>query len=98
MPTTGCSIRTASAIFYGALSVHLGAFLLLRASPLLEASATLAAVVVVLGLVTALFAYIAGSVQTDIIESRSPAISRLIAPCSSASSAGRVAQAASSAS
>src|SRR4029077_7159670 len=55
-----------SAIFYGALSVHLGAFLLLRASPLLAASIWLSALIVVLGLTTALFAYLAGSVQTDI--------------------------------
>jgi NAD(P)H-quinone oxidoreductase subunit 5 len=55
-----------SAIFYGALSVHLGAFLLLRFSPILEASTVLAAVVVVLGLATAVYAYLAGSVQTDV--------------------------------
>jgi NAD(P)H-quinone oxidoreductase subunit 5 len=55
-----------SAVFYGALSVHLGAFLLLRASPLLDASVWLAATVVALGLSTAVFAYVAGSVQTDI--------------------------------
>ncbi len=55
-----------SAVFYGALSVHLGAFLLLRVSPLLDACPPLAAMVVVLGLATALFAHAAGSVQTDI--------------------------------
>ncbi len=55
-----------SAIFYGALSVHLGAFLLLRVSPLLETSAWLSATVVGLGLATALYAWLAGSVQTDI--------------------------------
>jgi NAD(P)H-quinone oxidoreductase subunit 5 len=55
-----------SAIFYGALSVHLGAFLLLRVSPILDCSPALAVVVVVLGLVTALYAYLAGAVQTDI--------------------------------
>jgi len=55
-----------SAIFYGALSVHLGAYLLLRVSPLLEASLLLSTVVVVLGLATALYAYVVGSVQTDI--------------------------------
>jgi NAD(P)H-quinone oxidoreductase subunit 5 len=55
-----------SAIFYGALSVHLGAFLLLRFSPILEASIVLSGVVVALGLATALVAYLAGSVQTDI--------------------------------
>jgi len=55
-----------SAVFYGALSVHLGAFLLLRVSPILETSIWLSAAVVVLGLTTAVFAYLAGSVQTDI--------------------------------
>lgn len=55
-----------SAVFYGALSVHLGAFLLLRVSPILEQSIPLCAIVVVLGLVTAVFASLAGSVQTDI--------------------------------
>src|SRR5262249_25111366 len=55
-----------SAVFYGALSVHLGAFLLLRAGPLLAASWGLSAAVVALGLATALFAFLAGSVQTDI--------------------------------
>jgi NAD(P)H-quinone oxidoreductase subunit 5 len=55
-----------SAVFYGALSVHLGVFLLLRVSPLLERSPVLCGLIVALGLVTALFAYLAGSVQTDI--------------------------------
>jgi NAD(P)H-quinone oxidoreductase subunit 5 len=55
-----------SAVFYGAISVHLGAFLLLRVSPLLEVSALLCGVVVALGLVTAAYATLAGRVQTDI--------------------------------
>jgi NAD(P)H-quinone oxidoreductase subunit 5 len=55
-----------SAVFYGALSVHLGAYLLLRVSPLLDASPTLSTVVVILGLSTAVMAYLVGSVQTDI--------------------------------
>jgi NAD(P)H-quinone oxidoreductase subunit 5 len=55
-----------SAVFYGALSVHLGAFLLLRMSSLLAASYVLAGLVVLEGLVTAVFAYVTGSVQTDI--------------------------------
>jgi NAD(P)H-quinone oxidoreductase subunit 5 len=55
-----------SAVFYGALSVHLGAYMLLRVTPLLDASPALSAAVVVLGLSTAVFAYLAGSVQTDI--------------------------------
>ncbi len=55
-----------SAVFYGALSVHLGAFLLLRAGPILDLSLALSAAVVFVGLVTALFAAFAGRVQTDI--------------------------------
>ena len=55
-----------SAVFYGALSVHLGAFLLLRVSPLLDESLTLRVLVVGLGLVTMIFATMAARVQTDI--------------------------------
>jgi NAD(P)H-quinone oxidoreductase subunit 5 len=55
-----------SAVFYGALSVHLGVFLLLRVSPVLDSSPWLSVLVVTLGLVTAAFAYLAGRVQTDI--------------------------------
>jgi len=55
-----------SAVFYGALSVHLGAFLLLRVGPILELSPWLAGAVIVAGLVTAIFAAVAGRVQTDI--------------------------------
>src|SRR5262249_6140306 len=55
-----------SAVFYGALSVHLGAYLLLRAGPILEASPRLAWIVVALGLITSVYAYLAGSVQADI--------------------------------
>lgn len=55
-----------SAVFYGALSVHLGAYLLLRISPLIEASLPLAAMVTSLGVVTAIYAAIARRSQTDI--------------------------------
>jgi NAD(P)H-quinone oxidoreductase subunit 5 len=55
-----------SAVFYGAISVHLGAFLLLRVSPLLDASLLLRGIVVALGLLTATYATLAGRVQTDI--------------------------------
>ncbi len=55
-----------SAVFYGALSIHLGAFLLLRFSPLLDISIWLSAAVVVAGLSTAIVAHLAGGVQTDI--------------------------------
>lgn len=55
-----------SAIFYGALSVHLGAFLLLRISPILERSYILCGMVVALGLASALFGSMAARVQTDV--------------------------------
>jgi NAD(P)H-quinone oxidoreductase subunit 5 len=54
-----------SAVFYGALSVHLGAFLLLRVSPILQLSTWLGAAVVAIGLATSVFASVAGRVQTD---------------------------------
>lgn len=55
-----------SAVFYGALSVHLGAFLLLRMSPLIGESVWLAVAVLTLGLITAAYSALVGSVQTDI--------------------------------
>jgi NAD(P)H-quinone oxidoreductase subunit 5 len=55
-----------SAIFYGALSVHLGAFLLLRVSPLLDRSPLLCAAVISLGAATAIFAALAARVQSDV--------------------------------
>lgn len=60
-----------SAVFYGALSVHLGAFLLLRVSPLLDYCPPVAAAVVVCGLASAGFASFAGQAQTDIKSSLS---------------------------
>ncbi len=55
-----------SAVFYGALSVHLGAFLLLRVSPILDLSVGLSIAVACVGLLTAAFAALAARVQTDI--------------------------------
>jgi NAD(P)H-quinone oxidoreductase subunit 5 len=55
-----------SAIFYGALSVHAGAYLLLRCGPILERAPIVAAAVVGVGLATALYATIVGRVQSDI--------------------------------
>jgi len=54
-----------TAIFYGALSIHAGAFLLLRCSPLLQAAPLVAHLVVVVGLVTAAWARFVGKAQTD---------------------------------
>lgn len=54
-----------SAVFYGALSVHLGTFLLLRVSPILELSVWLSGAVVAVGLGTAVLAAISMRAQTD---------------------------------
>ncbi len=55
-----------SAIFYGALSVHLGAYLLLRVGPMLEQSPTLQWIIIALGGITAVYAGLVGRVQTDV--------------------------------
>ncbi len=55
-----------SAIFYGALSVHLGAYLLLRVSPLLDVSLPLRIAVVSVGLASAIFGAFTARVQTDV--------------------------------
>lgn len=55
-----------SAIFYGALSVHAGAFLLLRMAPILDRSPVVAGLVVAFGLATAVHATMVERTQTDI--------------------------------
>jgi len=55
-----------SAIFYGALSVHLGVYLLLRMSPLIGSSWILSVIVIGLGLTTAIYANLVERVQADI--------------------------------
>jgi NADH-quinone oxidoreductase subunit L len=57
---------TSSAIFYGALSVHMGLFLLLRTYPLWEDSVWLRITIAVLGLVTAIVASSIARVQSSI--------------------------------
>ena len=54
-----------SAIFYGAISVHAGAYLLLRAQPILMQSPFAAAAVVVIGLLTAVHGTIVGRTCAD---------------------------------
>lgn len=54
-----------SSIFYGALSIHAGAFLLLRCEPLLASAPLAQAAVVALGLGTAILGTLTGSVQTE---------------------------------
>src|SRR4029079_19387153 len=55
-----------SALFYGALSVHAGVYLLLRSAPLLEASPVVSIALVGVGLVTAVHATLAWRVQTHV--------------------------------
>jgi NADH:ubiquinone oxidoreductase subunit 5 (subunit L)/multisubunit Na+/H+ antiporter MnhA subunit len=55
-----------SAVFYGALSVHLGPYLLLRCWPLLQASPMGATAVFLVGLATALHGTLVGRVQSDV--------------------------------
>jgi NADH-quinone oxidoreductase subunit L len=55
-----------SAVFYGALSVHLGTFLLLRVGPVLELSPLLSAAVVTLGVTSAIYGTLVGRVQSDV--------------------------------
>ncbi|HET9360278.1 MAG TPA: proton-conducting transporter membrane subunit, partial [Vicinamibacterales bacterium] len=54
-----------SAIFYGALSIHAGAYLLLRAAPIIEASSLVAETIIVVGLLTALHGTFVGRACPD---------------------------------
>ncbi|HUQ91181.1 MAG TPA: proton-conducting transporter membrane subunit [Bryobacteraceae bacterium] len=54
-----------SAIFYGAISVHVGAYLLLRAQPLLAASAHASAAVILVGALSAIHGTMVARVCTD---------------------------------
>jgi NAD(P)H-quinone oxidoreductase subunit 5 len=60
-----------SAVYYGALSIHAGCFLLLRAAPLLEQAPLARVLAGGLGLATAVFATMAARVQSDIKSSLS---------------------------
>lgn len=54
-----------SAIFYGALSIHAGAYLLLRAAPIIAESTLVAETIVVIGLLTALHGTFVGRACPD---------------------------------
>ncbi|HMF75361.1 MAG TPA: proton-conducting transporter membrane subunit [Bryobacteraceae bacterium] len=54
-----------SAIFYGAISVHVGAYLLLRAQPLLTASSIASAAVIVVGALSAIHGTMVARACTD---------------------------------
>ena len=55
-----------TAVYYGALSIHAGCFLLFRAAPLLDHSTTAKILAIVVGAVTALYAALLARVQTDV--------------------------------
>ena len=55
-----------SAIFYGAVMVHAGVYLLLRLEPLLVQVPDVMLGLVVAGLLTAIYAWLCGLVQTDV--------------------------------
>jgi len=54
-----------SAIFYGAISIHAGAYLLLRAQPLLAQSGLASALVILIGVATAIHGTIVGRASAD---------------------------------
>lgn len=54
-----------SAIFYGAISIHAGAYLLLRAEPVLAQSGLASALVIAIGAITAVYGTIAGRASAD---------------------------------
>jgi NADH:ubiquinone oxidoreductase subunit 5 (subunit L)/multisubunit Na+/H+ antiporter MnhA subunit len=54
-----------SAIFYGAISIHAGAYLLLRVQPLLAQSTVATALVMLIGLATAIYGTMAGRASAD---------------------------------
>lgn len=55
-----------SAIFYGAISIHLAPFLLLRSAPIIAASPVVTVAVVTIGAATAMHGTFVGRVQTDV--------------------------------
>ncbi|HXE64304.1 MAG TPA: proton-conducting transporter membrane subunit [Bryobacteraceae bacterium] len=55
-----------SAIFYGAISIHAGAYLLLRAQPLLAEAPVASIAVIVTGVATAVYGTMAGRASADV--------------------------------
>ena len=55
-----------SAVFYGSLMVHAGVFLVLRLEPLFVQAPQVASLMLVLGALTALYAWLSGLTQTDV--------------------------------
>jgi NADH-quinone oxidoreductase subunit L len=57
---------TSSAIYYGALSIHLGPFLLIRTMPLWANSLTSRTVIFIIGVLSALYASLVGKTRSDV--------------------------------
>ncbi|WP_437520421.1 proton-conducting transporter membrane subunit [Sorangium sp. So ce726] len=55
-----------SALFYGAISVHAGVYLMLRAAPLLQRSLAASVVIACVGAATAVYGTMVGRVQADV--------------------------------
>lgn len=55
-----------SAIFYGAVMVHAGVFLVIRFAPLLQQVPDIMVYLAIIGALTALYGWLAGLVQTDV--------------------------------
>lgn len=55
-----------SALFYGAVSIHMGLYLMLRVWPLLDVAPAVEVVGLILGFATAVYAVFVGRVQTDV--------------------------------
>ncbi len=55
-----------SAVFYGSIMVHAGVYLLLRLEPLLLQVPALLMFIQMIGLITVVYAYVVGLVQTDV--------------------------------
>lgn len=55
-----------SAVFYGSVMIHAGVYLLLRLEPVLSHASAVMVLLTVLGLLTALYGYFSGLVQTDV--------------------------------
>ena len=55
-----------SAVYYGALSIHAGCFLLLRVQPLISMSMIATGLLILGGVITAMYGSLVGRVQTDV--------------------------------
>jgi len=55
-----------SAIFYGAVMIHAGVFLILRLQPVFEAAPVAMAIMAAMGLITAVYGFVCGLTQTDV--------------------------------